>query len=352
MPKKIMFKYPVHLSPLFLNSLFLSLCLSTLVSSPLYAEGEDDTIYEEVIEEEAVDAPEAMEAAGNPNDITALRAQMASLTHKMQRLEGELKRAHQGSSGTPPPGGVMPIAVSPILPPKDNAVIDPDVLELMQEIGATTETQAQEALEAHSKDEAVAMAHARKHTGTLPKGSTPSDLDHLHKLYNETMAETEATKLTQKANAFKTACGQYIQTHQTDSSSRSALYYLGRVLLKQSQLKDAQNAFARVYRGDEEGPHAADALLGMCRVLLKQGNTSAVVKFLEKIKKDFKPDYLSDDTKASFKSVAKETGVTVSLEPSSQKQVVPVKKEIGTVKKEIEPSKTAPSQKKIATVKT
>ncbi len=313
--------------------------LSFIIPQALYAEGEEDVMYEEVIEEEAAEEEPADEnfetatspASANGNDITALRAQIASLTNKVQQLEGQLKVQRQTPSTAP---GAIPIQG----PANAQAHItqDPDVKALMQEIGATNEQELEKSLDAHSAKEAAAMAHAHQKTGHLPVGPAQSDFDRLHKLYNEVMLADAAT-LPQKAQAFTTTCNHYITTHQTDPSSRSALYYLGRVLLKQNKLKESQSTFARVYRGDEQGPHAADALIGMAEILIAQGNHPAAIKFLEKIKKDFKADYLTKETKESFKSVALRANSKLSFDTPLKS--VASKQEVAPSKQPITPSK-------------
>lgn len=288
----------------YLFSMSILLPGALLTSTPVLAEG-DEEYFEEVVEEEAVEAEEEIAQEPGPvGDMKALRAQVASLTNKVQHLEGQLKK-----------GGTNPGSVMPVNGPKNAAsVIDPDVQDLMNEIGATDEKQVEDALEAHNPEEAKAMVKARKTAGKLPKNETQSDFNTLHRLYDETMAAVKnPAEFNKKANAFKTMCSNYIEKNNANSSSRSALYYLGCILLEQSQIKEAQNAFARVYRGDEKGPHAADALIGMSQVLILQGNKTAAIKFLEKIKKDFKPDYLTEETKASFKSLVKQSSANLSL---------------------------------------
>ncbi len=323
--------------------LFYLVCFCTLFLFPLYAEGEseeEETIYEEVTEEEAIDASDESAKASSQNthsDITALRAQVACLSNKVEHLEGQLKKKPSKPSVSQP-GSVMPVVVPS---GGETESTDPDVLDLMKEMGVTTMRQVEETLDARNPAEASAMAKARKHAGNLPQGKTQSQFDELHKLYAETIQATDGTSLKKKANVFKEACGKYIEQHQTDSSSRSALYYLGRVLLRENQLKEAQNAFARVYRGDEQGPHAADALLGMAEVLTKQGNKTAAIKFLEKIKKDFEPYSLTDDTRASFKTTAQQAGSTLTLEKhlkQNPKQTTTVVGQKEKVSKKSEPA--------------
>lgn len=321
--------------------LFVAPFASAEVEEPAaeYAQGEqpaavDDTAdpYDDV-EPVSSDRP----IYPTPTDeVTKLRAEMAEMKKKMAAFEVKQPAA------TPAPGSVNPVSST-----KSQAPLDADVAAVLTDLGVDPNN-LQEAMEAHSPEEAVAMANAHKNSGTMEVSGTQGEFDKLSALYHTAMKSEDKGTHTQ----FKGACAQFIEAHQDHSLSRSALYFMGKILLKSGEVKDAQNAFARVYRGDEQGPHAADALLGMAEVFLKQNNKAAALKFVEKVKKDFKPDYLTDETKAELVSVSKSCGL--NQKPSKQDVKAAVKTDAktaphttpkaGTLKPAVKPKQQARTQ--------
>lgn len=245
--------------------------------------------YEAEAEENTSDKP----VYSTPTDeVAKLRAEMAEMKKQMQDMQ-----VKSPSSKVAPASGSLNPASAPQT--KSQPKLDDDVTAVLNDLGVDPNN-LQEAMGAHNQEEAVAMANAYKSAGTMEVSGVQGEFDKLSALYHNAMREEDKNLIEQA----KGACAQFIDVHQDHSLSRSALFYMAKLLLKLNEVKDAQNAFARVYRGDEQGPHAADALLGMAEVFIKENNKAAASKFIEKVKKDFKPEYLTDDTKADLKRLS------------------------------------------------
>lgn len=307
------------------------------------------------------------------DEVTKLRTEMAAMKKEMQ----ELKVAQQPLSAprfpssltvsTPPaPGSLHPAPSAAAITPTvkhnplrhatstpatpvsmqtspDLTTLDPDVIAVLHELGVNPHN-LQAEMGATSQAEAVAMANAHKASGTLEVSDTQGEFNTLSALYQKAMTTEDKNVWTQG----KSACAAFIEKYSDHSLSRSALFFFANILLKSGEIKEAQNAFARVYRGDEQGPHGADSLLGMAEIFLKQGNKAAAIKFIEKVKKDFKPDYLSAETKAHLSLLAKNCGLVEtkntpnSLPQKTTAKVMQKPQSKHPQTKEI-PSKTLPS---------
>jgi len=305
--------------------------LIVALTSAACAEGDESSLQEEVIPikvgegtaEGDADLPAVASkpqsppiskppARGVQND-QSLESKVDELSKELVRVKSELARVKGGA-----PHHISPASPSSKSQPQEAK----DNPHSKDAIGDLIGTGAEDDSGSKNPAEQAAMASAREHAGhgTLEVDSVHGQYNKLCGLYNETMmAEGDAFKA--KAKEFKIACAQFIQEHNDHSFSRSAIFYLGSVLLKNGELKEAQQAFATAYKGDEKGPHAADALLGMAEVQAKSNQKDLAKGLLTKVKKDFDSHYLSEDTKEKFKQVSKLAGVQLTLgkgQPSEQ----------------------------------
>ena len=292
-----------------MRTLWVLLLLPLTPMALLYAsEGE---VYEVIEEREIPDIPaeenDPSDLASNSasidpasaslkDEVTFLRAQVVSLRNAVESMQKKKE-----VENTSLPNADVEYVVSHVAPEPSSRMKNFD---------------------AHTEIEAKAMEDAEKKAPTLPGGKMQQDFNALKKAYDEVLSLSDVQQ-KEKLPVFRKLCDAYIKTYETDSSSRSALYYLGHLLFETKHYKESLNTCARVYKGDEEGPHAADALLYMAQIFHKEKNKDAALKFLEKIKKDFRPEYLTQNTKILFKNVAKELGSTITLgKPSSVQSTV------------------------------
>lgn len=315
--------------------------LLVMISHTMLIQASEGDVYEEVIEEEhtipdtpAEEAESSSSTVTSSNDpasaslkdeVTFLRAQVVNLRDAVEDMQ---KKKNSNAS-----------------PEKND-----DVDYVLHQV-APEPSERMKKFDAHNEVEAKAMEDAEKKAPTLPGGKMQQDFNALQKAYGELKSlslEQQKGKLT----TFRKLCDAYIKTYETDSSGRSALYYLGHILFMTQHYKESLNVLARVYKGDEDGPHAADALLYMAHVFHKEKNTEAALKFLEKVKKDFRPEYLTKNTKDLFQKTAKELGSKMTL---SKDAVKPAKKETSSkgslhipLKKTSSPSIPASSRGHIA----
>lgn len=266
-------------------------------------------------------------------DQQALSAQMRELKAQLDAVKAELAQVKKTPTSTPAtpatptpaPGAIAP-AVQPITtqqPVVAQTVAQTKTPEINKGADPIANLLGEDDSESSNPAEREATAKARESAGpgTLTTDSVHDQYNRLCGLYNEAMiAEGEAFKA--KATQFKAACASFINQHKDHSFSRSAIFYLGGVLLKNGENAEAQQAFATAYKGDEKGPHAADALLGMAEVSAKNGQKDFAVGFLSKVKKDFDPHHLTEDTKEKFKHVAKLVNANLTLGSAKQTAVV------------------------------
>ena len=256
---------------------------------------------------EGEEAP-ATETYGSDKPVYATEAdEVVKLRAKVAAMEKEIHGLR--TTKTSPPSSPVSAAPGQIsgegVPQVQSQKLDPDVAAVLTDLGIDT-SNLQETMEATTPEEATAMAGAYKSAGSLEVGGAQAEFNRLQGDFKAAYASSDKAILAQ----FKARCIAFIEKYQTHSLSRSALYYLSRILLKNNEYKEAQNSFARVYKGDEQGPHAADALLGMAVTFVKQSNKPAAIKFVEKVKKDYRPEYLTGETKAELAALSKSLGIT------------------------------------------
>lgn len=280
-----------------MKALWVGLLLGGIAVNPLFAETSEGEVYEETEEiiEEFPDEPAQERVEANPRDpasaslkdeVNFLRAQVVSLRNAVENLQ---KKS----------------------PDVDDESPSKDVKDVLDHIAPQPSARMKK-FDAHSEEEAKAMEEAEKKSHNLPNGPMQRDFNGVQKAYSELLS-MKPDQLTAKLGSFRKLCDTYIKKYETDPSSRSALYYLGHVLFVSHHYKESLNVLARVYKGDEDGPHAADALLYMAQIFHKEKKTDAALKFLEKITKDFRPEYLTSSTKELFERVAKEIGSKLTL---------------------------------------
>lgn len=299
--------------------------LLSMISHTAMLHASEGEVYEEVIEEEHTipDTPaeefdsssSSLSSSSDPasaslkDEVTFLRAQVVSLRNAVESMQKK-KESETPSENTD------------------------DVQYVLSHV-APKPSERMKKFDAHTEAEATAMEEAEQKAPTLPGGKMQRDFNALQKAYNE-ITSLNIDQQKSKLSAFRKLSDAYIKTYETDSSSRSALYYLGHILFTTQHYKESLNVLARVYKGDEEGPHAADALLYMAQIFHKEKNTEAALKFLEKVKKDFRPEYLTQNTKDLFHRIAKELGSNLTLSKeavktaAAKKDPISVKKETGS----------------------
>lgn len=227
------------------------------------------------------------------DEVAKLKQELEAMKKEMQALRSSKPTAQQTNAQAAP--GQIAASTSQSL--------DPDLVAVLDDLGVDS-SNLQSSMDARNPEEAVAMANAVKTAGTLEVSDVMSEFNQLEGEFKRVYASGDKAAM----NAFKAKCVNYISKHETHSSSRSALYFLARILLKTNDLKEAQNSFARVYRGDEQGPHGADSLLGMAATFLKQNNKAAAIKFIEKVKKEYSKS-MTEDTKAELTALSQAAGI-------------------------------------------
>lgn len=307
-----------------------------------------EPLNEESIEGEVEIEESALDPITSPpgDDIVSLKAHIQALQKELQLIKqslpqtGPSAQTHQSSEmqhkdipatslePTPPPAAPS----VPVIPAESSTRPAPASIPI-QSVTSPSAALDEDVSAILSEMKTPSILHApnseAKVLGEPNTNAQPSTVLHdgalfetFHDLKNQFEAiarHRESPSFKADAQSFIHECRAYVDAHQRDATGRSALYLCARMMLVLSQLKEAQKAFAQVYKGDEDGPHAAEALLGMAEVLLVQGQKPAAIKFLEKVRKDFPKEYLTQETQDLFAHVAQQAQSSLQLRQGSQK---------------------------------
>ncbi len=323
-----------------------------------YAEGDEPTaIGEEKVTESTLPGEVKSTSLTTPPPIAQpdqkmLSAQIQELTAELKSVKQELNQLKKPSSAPAAAPASGSVTSSGVPTGESSVAFVPVVNKSSDDLIGSMLPGQDDNDEAKTPEERAATEKARETAGpgNFIDGPISDEYNELKKLHDDIMLENGEIPQSKIVN-FKSLCNRFTKKYEKHSRSRSAAFLLARIFMKNNDLELAQQSFALVYKDDEKGPHAADALLGLAEINAKNGNKGFAIKFLEKLKEDFDPNHLDEDKRKEFKRIAKLAGSSIALDKPSKPTLVVAKGPVKGVRSAPAGNRDTPKSKAATEVK-